>query len=226
MKYIVLIFSLFFIFSFNVNAEEDIQFPLEGMGIANSSTKNLIKPGFGPASYVNKQWRLLEDTSSKSYPVLNNFIKVKTNTTYTFSSNRRLNFYYYEFDSEFNEVANYQSFPTYTFTTTSNSSYLLIGAYTTIDLLNNSDNWYQLEEGSEGTEYVAYEENSSTENPDIPSVPTETDSIKIMNDFYSLCINKLNFLANSFSDNFILLSLSVIPIFIFVFLLVFRRYIT
>ena len=206
-RYLFILLVSIFLISPVVKAEENIQFPLEGMGIANSSTKNLIKPGFGPAAYVNKQWHLIEDSSVRDYPILNNFIKVKANTTYTFSSSKRVNYYYYEFDNEFNEVANYRAFPSYCFTTSVDCSYILIGAYSSLDNLNTSDSWYQLEEGSEATEYVEYSEKIETDPviPDTPK-PIETNQTQILKNFYSIYIDKLKFISDYCINNYLFLA--------------------
>lgn len=59
-KYLLLLVVTFMIVIPGVKAEEETKLPFEGMGIANSSTKNLLKPGFGPAGY-NAHWFNISD---------------------------------------------------------------------------------------------------------------------------------------------------------------------
>lgn len=205
---LILMFISLFIFNTDVNAEE-IEFPLEGMGIANSSSKNLLKPGFGPSAYTGNYWYVITDTSStsKRYPVLNNFIKVKPNTTYTFSSNLRLNFYFYEFDSSFNDIVSFQAFPSWSFTTNENCSYFLLGAYAHVTVLNDSQYWFQLEEGDVATDYVEYAENLESDPiiSDFPK-PQETDQSKILQNFYTLFLDRLKFISEYAINNYLFLA--------------------
>lgn len=231
-KYLLLLVVTFMIVIPGVKAEEEeIKLPVEGMGIANSSTKNLLKPGFGPAWFNYDNWGVISDPEVKTLPCLTYFIKVAPNETYTLSkSGTTPVIYAYEFDTDFELVLNTRvSFP-YTFTTKENTAYFLLGSYGSLNWVNSFDVTYQLELGNEATDIVAYEE--KTDTPDTPvdpvsptPTPQETDPTKILTNFYSICTSKLKLLSDEFSNNFLLLSMPVIVLLIFVFTIIWRRYI-
>lgn len=226
-KYLLLLVVTFMIVIPGVKAEEETKLPFEGMGIANSSTKNLLKPGFGPAGY-NAHWFNISDLDDRTYPCLTNFIKVEPNETYTFSrSGTSFAIYLYEFDSNFKFVSRLED---WTFTTNQNTAYFTVCSYGSLNYVNSFDVTLQLELGNEATDVVAYEE--KTDTPDTPldpisptPTPQETDPTKILTNFYSICTSKLKFLSDEFSNNFLLLSMPVIVLLIFVFTIIWRRYI-
>ena len=230
-KYLLLLVVTFMIVIPGVKAEEETKLPVEGMGIANSSTKNLLKPGFGPGGFNNGNWFNISNPDERSYPCLTNFIKVEPNETYTLSkSGSTPVIYAYELDTNFKLVLNTQvSFP-YTFTTEENTAYFILGSYGPLNWVNSLGGTYQLELGNEATDIVAYEEKKDT--PDTPvdpisptPTPQETDPTKILTNFYSICTSKLKLLSDEFSNNFLLLSMPVIVLLIFVFTIIWRRYI-
>lgn len=226
-KYLLLLVVTFMIVIPGVKAEEETKLPFEGMGIANSSTKNLLKPGFGPAGY-NAHWFNISDLDDRSYPCLTNFIKVEPNETYTFSRSRTsFAISLYEFDSNFKFVSRLED---WTFTTNQNTAYFTVCSYGSLNYINSYDVTLQLELGNEATDIVAYEE--KTDTPDKPldpisptPTPQETDPTKILTNFYSICTSKLKLLSDEFSNNFLLLSMPVIVLLIFVFTIIWRRYI-
>ena len=64
-------------------------------------------------------------------------------------------------------------------------------------------------------------------DPPKPDTPTiETDQSKLLSNFYTTCIDRINFLANYFADSKIFIACFTIPIVIFVFFLVRRGYLS
>ena len=229
-KYLLLLVVTFMIVIPGVKAEEETKLPFEGMGKAKSSTKNLLKTGIGTAGY-NAQWFNISDLDDRTYPCLTNFIKVEPNETYTFSRSRiSYALHLYEFDANFKFVSELKD---WTFTTNQNTAYFTVCSYGSLNYINSYDVTLQLELGNEATDIVAYEEKKDTpDTPDTPvdpisptPTPQETDPTKILTNFYSICTSKLKLLSDEFSNNFLLLSMPVIVLLIFVFTIIWRRYI-
>ena len=68
-------------------------------------------------------------------------------------------------------------------------------------------------------------EEPTPEEPVTPT-PEETNQSETISNFYTICIDKINFLTNTFIENKLLLSIPVITILIFIFTLIYRRYIS
>lgn len=197
-----ILFSLLISFCLlsSVSAEELPNPPVPGMGYANSCSKNLYDPTFGVAYFQSGGFRPLSNMGTTSYPVPNNLIPVKPNTTYFYSSN----FSTYGGIIELTEnpfvpaKSTYQQWNNTTITTSSKTHYLSFWYYTSANSL--SQYWYQLEEGSTKTDYVPYELCSSG-----PIADTTLDN------FYTLFLDKISTLSKFATENkFILGAIGIV----------------
>lgn len=207
MKKILLALTLLILFIPAVNAEE-LTMPLEGMGIADSCSKNLIKADFGKFEHNGSYWGIVDSTStSKHYFINAYFSKIKSNTTYYFSSNNKLYYTFVEYDENLNQVNSFSKWNNNSFTTTENTQYINFIAYTTYSDITNETWYYQLELGTTGTDYVEYEDCIINIEPTV-SADTSLDT------FYSIYLNKLVLLANFSTENkFVLSALVIILVF-------------
>lgn len=201
----------------SVNAEELPTVPIEGMGFANSTNKNLLKPGWGIAAYYNGFMPLSE---MSGYPALDNFIPVSGNTTYYYSSNFNSFCTFIELNSSLAFVNRFQKWPNFSFTTTSNTRYINFSCSTYVSDISSSNNWFQLEEGNAKTDYIPYEEKLLEPEPE----PIEPDTT--LDSFYSMYLEKLTSLSTFAVENkFVLSAITIILVLVCLetFLYLFRK---
>ena len=219
------------LFSPGIVKADETNYPLDGMGLSNSCTDNLLK--FVP--YTSGEYNTYSNSfisNTSSWPQVNNTYWINTNFILYDSS---LNYYIYVFDLDNNIVTTYdyvsriylyyfdENFKNVS-SSDSTAKYILpLFSWSSSTqrkfsyFLEFYNNYKLVVSTKELDSYVEYSETCSTLDPVDPNnpKPQETNQAKILQNFYILFLDRLKFISEYAIINYLFLAfIGIILVFV------------